>query len=247
MTSSDSIVFVVDGDPVVREALYALLTSRGLSTVTFATAADYLGFSRPAVPACLILDVELPDSNGLELQGRIANAGHPPIVFTTGNGDIPSSVRAIKAGAVDFLTKPFDEPALLAAIDAAIVRDHEIRRERAELHRLQERLSCLTPRERQVLPLVVSGFLNKQSAAQLGISETTLQMHRTRIMHKMAAESFAALVRMAGKLSVPLPPVTYAPTLNAKKVRAAAESRDSVVRSRLDSCGVTALPARGCG
>jgi FixJ family two-component response regulator len=207
MSSSDSIVFVVDSDPLVREALYALLTSRGLSTLTFASAADYLGFLRPAAPACLILDVELPDSNGLELQSRIANAGHPPIVLTTRHGDIRSSVRAIKAGAIDFLTKPFDEQALLAAIDAAIVRDCEIRRERAELHRLQERLSCLTPREREVLPLVVGGFLNKQSAAQLGISETTLQMHRTRIMHKMAAESFAALVRMAGKLSVPLPPL----------------------------------------
>ena len=207
MSSSDSIVFVVDSDPLVREALYVLLTSRGLPTVTFASAADYLGFSRPAVPACLILDVELPDGNGLELQGRIANADHPPIVFTTRHGDIPSSVRAIKAGAIDFLTKPFDEQALVAAVDAAIVRDREIRRERAELHRLQERLSCLTPREREVLPLVVGGFLNKQSAAHLGISETTLQMHRTRIMHKMAAESFAALVRMAGKLSVPLPPL----------------------------------------
>jgi FixJ family two-component response regulator len=207
MSSSDSIVFIVDSDPLVREGLHALLNSRGLATVTFAAAADYLGFPRPAVPACLILDVELPDSNGLELQGRIANAGHPPIVLTTRHGDIPSSVRAIKAGAIDFLTKPLDEQALLAAIDAAIVRDCELRHERAELHRLQERLSCLTPREREVLPLVVSGFLNKQSAAHLGISETTLQMHRTRIMHKMAAESFAALVRMAGKLSVPLPPL----------------------------------------
>jgi FixJ family two-component response regulator len=207
MSPIDSVVFVVDGDTEVREALYQLLTGRGLYTVTFASAGAYLGFARPAAPACLILDVELPDSNGLELQGRIANADHPPIVFTTGHGDIQSSVRAIKAGAVDFLIKPFKEQDLVAAIDAAILRDREIRHERAELHWLRERLSCLTPREREVLPLVVGGLLNKQSAAKLGISEATLQMHRTRIMHKMAAESFAALVRMAGKLSVPLPPL----------------------------------------
>jgi FixJ family two-component response regulator len=204
MSSSDHIVFIVDDDDRIREALCELLGAAGLSAVAFGSATEYLEFSKPDFPACLILDVELPDINGLELQRRIASGDHTPIIFITGHADIPSSVRAIKAGAVDFLTKPFSGDNLLAAIRTAIAQDDAARHERADLNRLRQRFACLTPREREVLPLVVSGLLNKQAAAELGISETTLQIHRSKIMHKMAAESLAELVRMAGKLAVPL-------------------------------------------
>ncbi|MDB6041900.1 MAG: nodW2 [Gammaproteobacteria bacterium] len=203
MSSSDHIVFIVDDDDRIREALCELLGAAGLSAVAFGSATEYIEFSKPDLPACLILDVELPDINGLELQRRIACGDHTPIIFITGHGDIPSSVRAIKAGAVDFLTKPFSGDNLLAAIHTAFAQDDAARRERADLNRLRQRFACLTPREREVLPLVVSGLLNKQAAAELGISETTLQIHRSKIMHKMAAESLAELVRMAGKLAVP--------------------------------------------
>ena len=203
MTLMDHIVVVVDDDYRIREALLELLTAAGLNVVTFGSAAEYLRFAKPDLPACLILDVELPDINGLELQRQIAADQHPHIVFLTGHGDVPSSVRALKAGAVDFLTKPFREQDLLAAIQAALAQDHESRRKRAELAGLQQRLAALTPREREVLPLVVSGLLNKQAAAELGISEVTLQIHRGRIMHKMQAESLAELVRMAGTLGIP--------------------------------------------
>jgi FixJ family two-component response regulator len=203
MTPMDHIVVVVDDDYRIREALLELLTAAGLNVVTFGSAAEYLRFAKPDLPACLILDVELPDINGLELQRQIAADQHPHIVFLTGHGDVPSSVRALKAGAVDFLTKPFREQDLLAAIQAALAQDHESRRKRAELAGLQQRLAALTPREREVLPLVVSGLLNKQAAAELGISEVTLQIHRGRIMHKMQAESLAELVRMAGTLGIP--------------------------------------------
>jgi FixJ family two-component response regulator len=173
-------------------------------SVAFGTVAEYVEFPKPDRPACLILDVELPDINGLDFQRQLRDAYHPPIVFITGHGDIPSSVRAIKDGAVDFLVKPFSQPDLMSAIDAAVERDRRARQERAERSRLQQRYSSLTPRESEVLPLIVSGLLNKQAAAELGISEVTLQIHRSRIMHKMAAESFADLVRMAGQLNVAL-------------------------------------------
>ncbi len=152
------------------------------------------------MPACLVLDVHLPDINGLDLQSQTASGAHPQIVFITGHGDIPTSVRAIKAGAVDFLTKPLREADLIRAIRAAIAQDRAARLERADLSELRRRQACLTPRERDVLPLVVSGLLNKQAAAELGISEVTLQIHRSRIMRKMEAGSLAELVRMAGKL-----------------------------------------------
>lgn len=203
MGASEHMVFVVDDDSRIREALEDLLASADLQARTFGSAAEYLAATKPDVPACLILDVELPDINGLALQQQLAEGG-PPIVFITGHGDIPSSVRAIKAGAVDFLTKPFSDTDLLNAIRSALERDQGSRLERAEMNRLKQRFSSLTPREREVLPLVASGLLNKQAAAELGISEFTLQIHRGSIMRKMEAGSLADLVRMASKLSVPV-------------------------------------------
>jgi FixJ family two-component response regulator len=200
----DHIVLVVDDDSQLREALHELLTSLGFNCATFGSAAEYTAFCKPALPACLILDVELPDINGLDLQEQIAGLDHPPIIFITGRGDVRTSVRAIKAGAIDFLTKPFTEQEILAAVRAALDQDRRGRRERSELADLWHRFSLLTPREREVLPLVVSGLLNKQAAAQLGISEITLQIHRGKIMKKMQAKSLASLVRMAGSLQVGL-------------------------------------------
>ena len=200
----DHVVFIVDDDRRIREALSELLASFDMHAVTFGSAADYMAYPKPDVPACLVLDVELPDINGLDLQSRIAQSNHPQIVFITGHGDIPSSVRAIKGGAVDFLTKPFREADLMRAINAALAQNREARLKRAELADLHQRLSSLTPREREVLPLVISGLLNKQAAAELGISEVTLQIHRGNIMKKMEAGSLAELVRIAGALEIPL-------------------------------------------
>jgi FixJ family two-component response regulator len=199
------IVFIVDDDADIREALYELLTSAGMRVVACASASEYLGMPKPEGPACLILDVGLPDISGIDLQRRLAIEVHPPIIFLTGSSDMPTSVRAIKAGAIDFLIKPCSKDDLMAAIDAAIAQDCRVRRETVEREGLRQRHSCLTPREQEVLPLVVGGFLNKQAAARLGISETTLQIHRSRVMRKMKADSLAQLVRMAGTLSVPLP------------------------------------------
>lgn len=204
MTADDQVVFIVDDDARIREALGDLLDSHGIRAIAFGSAGEYVSADKPDVPACLILDVELPDINGLDLQRQIADGDHPPIVFITGHGDIPSSVRAIKHGAVDFLTKPFSDADLIAAIGAAIAEDREKRSERAELNILEQRYSELTPRERDVLPLVVSGLLNKQAAAELGISEVTLQIHRRNVMHKMAAASLADLVRIAERLEIPI-------------------------------------------
>ena len=198
------IVFIVDDDQRVRESLSMLLSTFDMPTVAFASATEYMAYPKPDAPACLVLDVELPDINGLELQSRIAQGEHPHIVFVSGHADVPSSVRAMKSGAVDFLTKPFKEADLMGAIDSALAKNREARRKRAELADLQRRLSLLTPRERDVLPLVVSGLLNKQAAADLGISEITLQIHRGSIMKKMDAASLAELVRMAQALEIPL-------------------------------------------
>ena len=200
----DHIVFIVDDDRRIRESLCALLSTFDLHAVAFGTAAEYIEYAKPDVPACLLLDVELPDINRLDLQSQIAQGNHPPIVFITGHGDIPASVRAIKAGAIDFLTKPFKEADLMRAIHAAIAQDREARRKRADLAELRQRFESLTPREREVLPLVVSGLLNKQAAATLGISEITLQIHRRNIMKKMGAPSLADLVRMAAALEIPI-------------------------------------------
>jgi FixJ family two-component response regulator len=206
MGSRDYIVYVVDDDVRICEALGELFASRDMPSVTFGSVAEYIDYAKPDLPACLILDVELPDVNGLDFQRQLRDRDHPPIVFITGHGDIPSSVRAIKDGAVDFLVKPFSQQGLMAAIDAAIARDRQARVERVERAHLQQRYASLTPRESEVLPLVVSGLLNKQAAAELGISEVTLQLHRSRIMQKMAAGSFADLVRMAGRLNIALEP-----------------------------------------
>lgn len=204
MTAEGTIVFVVDDDEALREALGELLAANGVESVLFRSAGDYIAADKPDLPACLILDVELPDINGLELQRQIARDDHPPIVFITGHGDIPSSVRAIKHGAVDFLTKPFSDTALLGAIRSAIAQDRETKAKRAELALFRRRYQELSPREREVLPLVVSGLLNKQAAAELGISEVTLQIHRRNVMQKMAASSLADLVRIAERLEIPI-------------------------------------------
>lgn len=204
MTTDDPVVFIVDDDQRIREALGELLETHTMRAIAFGSAGDYVDAEKPDLPACLILDVELPDINGLELQRQIADGDHPPIVFITGYGDIPSSVRAIKHGAVDFLTKPFSDADLMTAVHTAISVDRRNRSERAELGMLRQRYLELTPRERDVLPLVVSGLLNKQAASQLGISEVTLQIHRRNVMQKMAAASLADLVRIAERLGIPI-------------------------------------------
>jgi FixJ family two-component response regulator len=204
MNSHEYMVFIVDDDARVRESLCELLASLGLSAVAFGSAGEYASYAKPDLPACLILDIELPDINGLDFQKQISDENHPPIVFITGHGDIPSSVRAMKHGAIDFLTKPFSESDLLAAIHAAVALDRKARRERADLTPLRQRFLSLTPREREVFPLVVSGLLNKQAAAELGISEVTLQIHRRSVMQKMEAASLADLVRIAEKLQIPI-------------------------------------------
>jgi FixJ family two-component response regulator len=201
MLQATELVIIVDDDFRIREAISDLLASKNVASITFESAAEYLRFNHPDLPGCLVLDVSLPDINGLELQSTIAQAKHPPIVFISGYGDVRSSVRAMKAGAVDFLTKPINEEALLQAINVALDRDRQMRNSRAELATLEDRYSSLTPREREVFPLIVRGLLNKQAAAELKISEVTLQIHRSRIMHKMKAQSVAELVRMAGSLN----------------------------------------------
>ncbi len=202
MSKDDPIVYVLDDDYRVREALTSLLSSVGLRVEVFASAAEYLKFRKLDSPACLILDLELPGMSGLDLQREIAGGDAPAIVFVTGHGDVPSSVRAMKAGAIEFLLKPFDDQELLRAIDAAIAQDREARLKRAEMAELRRRYALLTPREREVLPFVVAGLLNKQTAAELGNSEITIQVHRGQIMRKMAASSLADLVKMAGKLGI---------------------------------------------
>jgi FixJ family two-component response regulator len=207
MNAKDHIVFVVDDDPRVGEALSELLVSMKFFVVVFESATEYIQFPKPDLPTCLILDIRLPDVNGLDFQGRLADQDRPQIVFITGHGDVPSAVRAMKAGAVDFLPKPFGREQLLRAIKEALARDTQSRLDRIQVNQLKERFSRLTPRERDVLPLVVAGFLNKQAASQLGISETTFQIHRGQIMRKMEAKSLAELVRMAGKLEIAIPSV----------------------------------------
>jgi FixJ family two-component response regulator len=203
MTQGRETVFIVDDDASVREALANLMRSVGLHAQLFASAQEFLKTPQPDSPACLILDVRMPGLGGLDCQRQLADARcHIPIIFMTGHGDIPMSVRAMKAGAVDFLTKPFRDQDLLDTVQQAIDRDRLRRAEERDLTDLRDRFSGLTPRERDVMAWVVSGRLNKQIAGELGTSEITVKVHRGHVMRKMQADSVADLVRMAGRLGV---------------------------------------------
>jgi len=203
MSEPEPIVFVVDDDLSMRTSTERLVRSAGFTVKTFGSAAEFLASPRPDGPACLVLDVRLPGQSGLDLQRELTASGvEIPIVFMTGHGDIPMSVRAMKAGAVEFLTKPYRKKALLDAIHASIERDRASRQERLEATALRGRYEQLTPREREVMALVVAGLLNKQIAGELATAERTIKFHRAHIMQKMEAESLADLVRMAGQLGI---------------------------------------------
>jgi FixJ family two-component response regulator len=203
MTTERAVVFVVDDDARVRDALSSLLASAGLDVAVFASATEFLEADKPDAPACLVLDLELPDIHGLALQKELAEREAPPIVFITGHGDIPSSVKAMKAGAIEFLSKPFGDEELLHAIDVGIGLDRAQRLKRSERAELDVRFQRLTPREREVLTFVVAGYANKVTADELGTSEITIGVHRGQIMRKMGARSLAELVRFADKLGIP--------------------------------------------
>jgi FixJ family two-component response regulator len=206
MTKADAIVFVVDDDASVRQSLKNLVNSVGLRVEAFASAQEFLRSKLMDAPGCLVLDVRLPGLSGLDLQKRMADAGiEIPIIFITGHGDIPMTVQAMKAGAVEFLTKPFRDQDLLDAIQQALDHNRTAREQRAEIEELRSRLDSLTPREQQVMGLVVAGLLNKQIAGELGTSETTIKIHRRQVMEKMGAGSLAELVRMAERLGSPTP------------------------------------------
>jgi FixJ family two-component response regulator len=203
MKASESIVFVVDDDPSVRETLADLIASVGLSVLAFKSAREFLESRRPDAPACLVLDVRLPGLSGLDLQRELLRIEAPlPIIFITGHGDIPMTVRAMKEGAVEFLAKPFRDQDLIDAIQHAIEIDRIARQERTIVAEVRRCYESLTKREREVMKLIVSGLLNKQIAAQLGSSETTVKMHRGQIMHKMKAQSAVQLARMAEKIGI---------------------------------------------
>jgi len=207
MLPTTPIVFVVDDDVSVRESLELLIQTEGWQPETFASAQEFLARPRAPVPSCLVLDVSMPDLNGLELQQRLApDRGDMPIIFITGHGDIPMSVRAMKAGAIEFLTKPFGDEALLNAIGHAIERSQAALDQEAGVREVRDRYASLSAREREVMVLVVSGLLNKQVGGELGISEITVKAHRGRVMRKMKADSLADLVKMAARLQLaPIP------------------------------------------
>ena len=203
---TEGAVFVVDDDPSFRRAIKRLVESVGLQVELFGSAHEFLRAHRSDAPSCLVLDIRLPGISGLDFQRELGDSNiHIPIIFITGHGDIPMSVRAMKAGAVEFLTKPFRDQDLLDAIQQALQRDQTTRRREAEVAILRERFESLTPGERKVLPLVVSGRLNKQIAAEIGTSEATVKVHRSHLMKKMGASSTADLVRMSEKLSIAPP------------------------------------------
>jgi FixJ family two-component response regulator len=204
MTGTPAIVFIVDDDASVREALGRLIRSAGLRAEAFASAEEFLNRERTDAPSCLVLDVQLPDLSGLDLQRRMVDANNEmPIVFITGHGDIPTTVRAMKAGAIEFLTKPLVEGDVLESIRQAIARDRVVRHHNAETAHLRARRASLTPREEEIMEWVVSGLLNKQIAGELGISEETVKVHRGHVMRKMGADSLADLVRMSERLGMP--------------------------------------------
>jgi FixJ family two-component response regulator len=209
MSETDCTVFVVDDDESVRRSTERLLRSKGLRVESFASARSFLGDANVRGPSCLVLDVHLPGLSGLDLQSELARSGvNVPIVFITGRGTIPMSVRAMKAGAVEFLTKPVRSSELLAAIRSAIERDRVLHQDLEETTALRESYEALTPREREVMTLVVAGLLNKQIAGELGLAERTVKFHRAHVMKKMKADSLADLVRMADQLGIELPHAT---------------------------------------
>jgi FixJ family two-component response regulator len=203
MAGDDPIIFVIDDEPSVRKALGRLLSASGLQAETFASAEEFLRRLPYDGPGCIVLDVQMPGQTGLDLQDFLRRSEcHLPIVFITGHGDVPTSVRALKAGALDFLQKPFTDSDLLQAIDASLQKDLQARAVRVEVREVERRLATLTPRERQVLVFIVGGSLNKQTAFDLGISEKTVKVHRARVMEKMGAASLADLVRLAAKVGI---------------------------------------------
>ena len=204
MTEPASIVFVVDDDPSVRRAIKRLVESVGLHVELFGSATEFINSSHPDVTSCLVLDIRLPGISGLDFQRELVQAKRDiPMIFITAHGDIPMTVRAMKAGAVEFLAKPFRNQDLLDAIQVGLERDRVRRQRQAETALLRERLESLTPREREILPLVVSGLLNKQVAAEIGATEATVKVHRSQLMRKMGANSLAELVRLAERIGIP--------------------------------------------
>jgi len=212
MTQAEAIVYVVDDDLSVRRSSERLIRSAGYEVKTFSSANEFLMHPQLEGPACLVLDVRMPGFSGMDLQRNLIKSGiHIPIIFITGHGDIPMSVRAMKAGAVEFLTKPFRGRSLLEAIRDAIERDRSARKERGETEALRRRYERLTPREREVMPLIAAGLLNKQVADELATTERTIKFHRSNIVQKMDAESLPDLVRMVEKLGIPGPPKSTSP------------------------------------